>query len=371
MGRLQDLVEEQYAAGRVPGAVALVMRGGETEVACVGERSVAGPPMTRDSVFRIASITKPIVAAATLVLVERGVLELEQPVAGLLPELAEPVVLRSESGPLDDVVPAERGVTVRDLLTLQGGHGFTPDVQSPVARVMQEQLHQGPSRPRLVPPTDVWMSRLGDIPLVHQPGQGWTYNVGSDILGVLLARAAGTTLADVLTETVLEPLGMDSTGFWTDDLARMTSLYQRGEEGFELIDAPDGQWASPPPFESGAGGLVSTADDWCAFGLMLLDGGGQVLGEESVRLMMTSHVEAEPDNPFLDGQGWGFGGGVDVRRKDPWNVPGRYGWVGGTGTAGYVIPSTDTVVVWLSQVELTGPDDATAMGEVLTYAAST
>ena len=102
---------------------------------------------------------------------------------------------------------------------------------------------------------------------------------------------------------------------------------------------------------------------------MLLEGGGQVLSAESVRLMMTNHVEAEPDNPFLDGQGWGFGGGVDVRRADPWNVVGRYGWVGGTGTAGYVIPSSGTVVVWLSQVELNGSEGMTAMAEVLTYAA--
>ena len=94
-----------------------------------------------------------------------------------------------------------------------------------------------------------------------------------------------------------------------------------------------------------------------------------MLSPESVRPMMTSHVEAEPGNHFLDGQGWGFGGGVDVQLKDPWNVIGRYGWVGGTGTAGYVIPSTDTVVVWLAQVEFRGPEDGEAMAEVLTYAA--
>jgi CubicO group peptidase (beta-lactamase class C family) len=106
---------------------------------------------------------------------------------------------------------------------------------------------------------------------------------------------------------------------------------------------------------------------------MLLGGGTyegqQVLSPESVRLMTTSHVEGGPENPFLDGQGWGFGGGVDVRRTDPWNVPGRYGWVGGTGTAGYVIPATGTVVVWLSQVEMNGPEDTSAMADVLTYAA--
>jgi CubicO group peptidase (beta-lactamase class C family) len=294
-------------------------------------------------------------------------------------------VLRAVGGPVEDVVPAERAITVRDLLTLRGGHGFPADLEAPVVKLLHERLYQGPQRPRdwfrdaaplgsSTTVADAWMARVAEVPLLHQPGQGWTYNTGSDILGVLLARATRATLGELLTETIFEPLGMHDTRFWAADVNRMTSLYQRVEDGFVLVDRPDSQWATPPPFESGAGGLVSTADDWCAFGLLLLDGGThrgrQVLTRESVRLMTTNHVEGEPDNPFLDGQGWGFGGGVDVRRKDPWNVPGRYGWVGGTGTAGYVIRSTDTVVVWLSQVELRGPGDATAMGEVLTYAAA-
>lgn len=381
MGRLHDLLDEQYAAGQVPGAVALVRRGDETEVAWAGERSVGGPSMTRDSLFRIASITKPIVAAATMVLVERGVLTLDQSVAGLLPELAEPSVLRDPNGELDDVAPAERAITVRHLLTLRGGHGFPSDFGAPIAQVLAEKLHQGPQRPQewsrdpasLGSSTscmDAWMARLAETPLVHQPGEGWTYNTGSDILGVLLSRAAGASLGELLSEVIFEPLGMRDTRFWTAEVDRMTSLYTRDDDGFHLVDPPDGQWASPPPFESGAGGLLSTVDDWSTFGQMLLDGGRGLLSPGSVRLMTTSHVEGEPDNPFLDGQGWGFGGGVDVRRKDPFNVIGRYGWVGGTGTAGYVIPAIDTVVVWLSQVELGGADDGAAMAQALTYAAT-
>ena len=368
---LQEILEQQYDAGRVPGAVALVARGSsEPEVAVVGARTVGGPPMTRDSLFRIASITKPLVAAATMVLVEQGVFALDDPVRRWLPELASPMVLRSAAGAVDDVVPATRPITVRDLLTLRGGHGFTPDVGSPVAKLLIERLHQGRPQPRKWPAPDEWMRRLGEIPLLAQPGERWTYNVGSDVLGVLLARAAGMSLGAVLSSTMLEPLGMSSTGFWASDVSRMTTLYERGADGFVVTDSPDGQWVSPRPFESGAGGLVSTLDDWAAFGRMLLSGGGSVLSPSSVAQMMTSHVEDEPDNFFLDDQGWGFGGGVDVRLKEPWNVIGRYGWVGGTGTAGYVIPSTGTVVVFLAQVELTGPDDALAMGEVLTYGAS-
>jgi CubicO group peptidase (beta-lactamase class C family) len=217
------------------------------------------------------------------------------------------------------------------------------------------------------------MRRLSGLPLLHQPGEGWTYNTGYDILGVLLARLTGAPLADVLTATVLEPMGMTDTGFWTEQTDRLVSYYRRGEAGLELVDPPDGQWAQPPRVPSGAGGLLSSVDDWSAFGQMLLAGGEhrgrRVLAPESVRLMTTVHVDGGPEHLFLDGQGWGMGGSVDLRRTHRWNVPGRYGWVGGTGTAGYIIPSTHTVVVWLSQVELGGPDDAAAIADVLTCAA--
>ncbi len=273
MTRLQEIVDEKVAAGLVPGGVALVARDGVAEVVCAGSRSVGGPDMTRDSLFRVASIGKPITAAATMVLVERGVFGLDDAVSRWLPELAEPMVLRTPEGPIDDVVPAERAITVRDLLTLRGGHGYPSNFDAPVPKLLTERLKQGPPRPLEVPPTDEWMARLAEVPLLHQPGQGWTYNTGSDILGVLLARATSGSLGEVLAETVLEPLGMTDTVFWTTEVERMTSLYQRGDDGFELVDPPDGQWTSPPPFESGAGGVLSTVDDWWAFGQMLLDGG--------------------------------------------------------------------------------------------------
>ena len=203
------------------------------------------------------------------------------------------MVLRALDGPVEDVVPAERAITVRDLLTFQAGHGFPANFDVPVVQLLMERLGQGPPQPQMVPAPDEWMARLGEIPLLHQPGQGWTYNTGSDILGVLLARAAGTTLGELLAEAIFEPLGMGDTAFWAEDAARMTSFYRRQEGGFELVDAPDGQWSSAPAFESGAGGLVSTADDWCAFGQMLLGGGEyrgrRVLSPESVAMMMTSH----------------------------------------------------------------------------------
>jgi CubicO group peptidase (beta-lactamase class C family) len=194
---------------------------------------------------------------------------------------------------------------------------------------------------------------------------------------VLLSRLEAAPLPDVFADAVLEPLAMSDTGFVVrpGDVHRLASSYRRDGSGdFTLVDPPDGDWTSLPAFAAGSGGLVSSADDLLAFQRMLLaDGehqGTRVLSAESVRQMTSSHVEAERGNPFLQGQGWGFGGSVDLERIDPWNVPGRYGWVGGTGTAAYIYPTSGVASIWLSQVELQGPDDFSGLAEFLTYAAS-
>ena len=213
MTSLQETTDAAVAEGLVPGAVALVAQGDEVTVATAGVRTEAGEAMTPDSLFRIASITKPILAAATMVLVDRGRFALDDPVARWLPELAEPAVLRRLDGPVDDVVPAVRPITVRHLLTFQGGHGFPSDFSAPVVRGCSRTCTRGRPSPR--PPaarTSGWPA-WRRIPLLHQPGEGWTYNTGADILGVLLARVEGAPLGEVLADTVLDPLGMADTGF--------------------------------------------------------------------------------------------------------------------------------------------------------------
>jgi CubicO group peptidase (beta-lactamase class C family) len=183
---------------------------------------------------------------------------------------------------------------------------------------------------------------------------------------VLITRASGRSFADHVAARILEPLGMDDTGFSfpPDETARSraTTAYRRSDDGgLEVVDEPDGQFASPPAFASGAGGHVSTAADLLRFQRMLVAGGGEVLPARSVAEMMTDQLSPAiraTDSVFLDGQSWGYGGGVDIEPRRPWNVIGRYGWVGGTGTSAYVVPSDGSIAILLTQTELGGADSA-------------
>ncbi|MFC9531624.1 serine hydrolase domain-containing protein [Streptomyces sp. NPDC056975] len=380
MTSLQDIFAPHVRDGSLPGAVALVARGDRVEVETAGSAALgAGSPMARDSIFRIASITKPITAAAVMMLVDEGRIALDDPVDRWLPEIAKPVVVRTPDAPVDDVVPAARPITVADLLTFRAGWGFPSDFSLPAVQALFGLQKNGLS-PQLVAPPDEWMAHLARIPLLNQPGEAWLYNTCSDIQGVLISRVSGSALPDFLAERVFEPLGMTDTGFEVPagKLDRFTTSYRpRKEGGLQPADAPDGQWSSLPAFPSGAGGLVSTADDWYAFARMLLAegvaGGRRLMSSDAVRQMTTDQLTAaqrEASGLFTEGQGWGFGGSVDVAPVDPWNVMGRYGWVGGTGTAAHLVPSTGTVGILLTQVEMTGPTPPALMRDFWRYAAA-
>ncbi|MEW1692203.1 serine hydrolase domain-containing protein [Streptomyces sp. NPDC091265] len=380
MSSLREVLETHVRDGSVPGAVGLVARGARVDVQAVGSAQDGGSvPMARDSIFRIASITKPLTAAAAMMLIEDGRIALEDPVARWLPELASPSVVRTPESPVDDVVPALRPITLFDLLTFRAGYGFPSDFSLPAVAPLFSELKQGPPQPQAVVAPDAWMAALSRIPLLHQPGEAWLYNTCSDILGVLIARVSGRSLPEFMAERLFEPLGMSDTGFAVpaDRLDRFTGYYRADAEGkLEQVDAADGRWSSVPDFPSGAGGLVSTVDDWSAFARMLLAEGAvgsrALLTPESVRQMTTDHLtsaQRAASGLFTEGQGWGFGGSVDVERLDPWNVPGRYGWVGGTGTAAHLVPATGTVAIMLSQVELAGPTPPVLMRDFWRYAA--
>src|SRR5437762_10537156 len=379
MSNLHDILQTYVGNGSVPGAVGLMAPGDRVEVAA-GSADVDGTtPMARNSIFRIASLTKPLTAAAVMMLVEDGRSALEDPVRQWLPELASPAVVRTPASAVDDVVPAVRPITVADLLTFRAGYGFPSDFSLPAVGLLFSELKQGPPQPQLVAAPDEWMAALSRIPLLHQPGEAWLYNTCSDIAGVLIARVSGRPLPDFLAERLFGPLGMVDTGFDVPagKLDRFTSYYRTDPAGgLELVDAPGGQWSSLPAFPSAAGGLVSTVDDWHSFARMLLArgraGGRQLLSPASVRQMTTDQLtqpQRDASRLFLEGQGWGFGGSVDVEAIDPWNVPGRYGWVGGTGTAAHIDASTGMVTILLSQLQMAGPTPPALMRDFWRHAA--
>jgi CubicO group peptidase (beta-lactamase class C family) len=230
------------------------------------------------------------------------------------------------------------------------------------------ELGQGPPAPAVPPPPDEWNRRLGTHPLLHQPGAGWRYGTGADVLGVLIARAEGRPLGDVVRDRVLDPLGMHDTGFSVppDELHRLVPGYMTDPAtgALEEFDPPDGQWSTPPAFPSGAGGLVSTVDDLLAFGRMLLDGGrapgGRVISRASVQAMTTDQLSATQKQGELvdgawDGRGWGFCVQVVTRRTDIAGSVGSYGWDGGLGTCWMNDPAEDLVTVLLTQAAWTSP----------------
>ncbi|GAB2674115.1 serine hydrolase domain-containing protein [Kribbella swartbergensis] len=335
------MLSEYVDNGTLPGLVSLVSHADETRVEVLGHTAFDGPPMQRDSLFRVASFTKPIVAAAAMILVDELRLSMDTPVDDLLPELADPVVLRHPDGPLDDTVPAERPITLRDLLTFRLGLG---ESDNPAIRQREEELGLrtfGPPLPRTSLEPEEWMRRFGTLPLQYQPGQRWMYSTGSHVLGVLLARATRQPLEEFLRERLFEPLGMRDTGFTASDPSRLTTAYV----GEDLLDPAAGsQWLEPPSFPDASGGLISTADDFHAFARMLLAGGHGILSPAAVAEMTTDHLTAGQRTAAADflgpDTGWGYGLSVSSD---------RYGWAGGLGTLWSTIPADRTISILLTQ----------------------
>jgi CubicO group peptidase (beta-lactamase class C family) len=359
--RVRAAAEPHVGDSGVPGLVVLVARGDDVHVEAVGTLAVGGEPVRRDSLFRIASTTKPITAAATLAVIGEGLVGLDEPIDRLLPELAGRRVLTRMDGPLDDTVPAERAITTRDLLTFTFGFGMVLDMfgaATPwpvVAATMDLDLSTiGPPDPGVQPDPDTWIAGLGSLPLLAQPGERWMYNTGASVLGVLLARATGEPFADVLRTRLFEPLGMRDTGFWTSETNRLATAYRRGSEGLVVWDEPDGKWSRPPAFGDGAGGLVSTVDDLLAFSRMLLDGGGAVLPAESVRAMISDQLT---DAQKACG---GLGPGFFARKS--WGYcqavydGGAFGWNGGFGTSWIADPAHGRTVIVLTQRLFESPE---------------
>ncbi|MEV2240339.1 serine hydrolase domain-containing protein [Micromonospora sp. NPDC049891] len=361
LARLREVLDRHVDSGFVPGVVAVLARHGQVHIEATGNLAFEGAgsttPMGVDTICRLGSMSKPIVAACAMTLVEDGTLRLDDPVDDLLPELAEMTVLADPAGPLDETVAASRPITLRDLLTYTLGTGMVPAEPGtvPIADALNALGK---------PPPDRWIRRLGTLPLVHQPGERWMYDTAADVTGVLIARATGGSFGAALRERICDPLGMKDTAFSVGDAStgRFATAYERDNAttGEPVVDdAPDGWWSRPPAFESGGGGLVSTADDFLAFASALLAGGAhrgeRVLSRPSVTLMTSDHLTSAQKAVsgfwpgYFDTMGWGFGLSVRTRRTHLGPSVGSYGWPGYYGTAWYNDPAEDLVAIVVMQ----------------------
>jgi CubicO group peptidase (beta-lactamase class C family) len=370
----------------LPGIVALVSRHDDVHVETLGAMAYGDPaPMQRDTIFRIASITKPVTAVAAMILVEECKLRLDDSIEPWLPELANRRVLKSVSSPLDDTVPARRAITVRDLLTYRMGFGSVmamPDTY-PIQQLIRDYRigGDGPMLPTHAPGMEEWLRRLGSLPWLAQPGERWMYQVSGDALGALIARVAGQSLGTFMRERIFDPLGMKDTAFHVpaEKVKRLPAFYffNRQTNRVDLFDdLENSAWRSEPAFESGSGGLVTTIDDYFAFSRMLLNqgrhGSEQILSRAAVELMTADHLtpEQRAGSEIFFGaySSWGFGMAVDIRRDDIFHRPGRFGWDGAFGTTAYTDPAEGLIGILFTQRMLDSLEPPTVFADFWTLA---
>jgi CubicO group peptidase (beta-lactamase class C family) len=358
--RVQQALAPLVREGALPGYVAAISVDGERAVGCDGALALvdrlgadAPPPaeMRADTIIRIASLSKLVGAALTLSLVGDGIVSLQEPVSTWLPELASPRVLTRIDGPLTETVPASRPILVADLLTMTPGFGLVLARGPLFEGLKQEGLMPGPFAPPFS--GDEFVRRLGALPLAIAPGSGWLYHTGIDVLSVLLARAAGRPVSELLHERITGPLQMSDTTFFTAHLDRLATAYRPTAAGLEVFDQPRGRFSRRPRFEAFGSGLVSTAPDFLTFMELLLDGGGAVLSPDAVALMSTDrlddHQRASAQTFLGPGRSWGLGGEVVLARKQTAVGAGGFGWMGGTGTSAYIDPERRLAAVLMSQ----------------------
>lgn len=370
---LQAVVDQQALSG----FVTLLWRRGEIgQVNTIGWRDIeAKAPMQRDTLFRIASMTKPVTSFAIMMLVEEGKLQLDDTVKQWIPELADRQVLKDPNGPVDQTYPSPRDITVEDLLTHRSGLAYSFSSTGPIAHAYDQKLGSAILND-LTP--DEWLARLGSLPLSYPPGERMHYSHATDVLGFLLARIDGKPLGQALQDRIFGPLDMVDTGFWVppDKRGRMAKLYKAPPSGGPLQDASIPMPDQPRPFEGGGGGLISTADDYLKFARLML-GRGEVDGvrlakPETVDLMTENRLTpAQRAMPFLTFPMWmtqGFGLGLSMIMDPAMHQmmgagsKGSFGWPGAFGTWWQADPVEDAVLIYLIQDSMDlGPDAVTAM----------
>jgi CubicO group peptidase (beta-lactamase class C family) len=372
--RMHQVLSGHVERKEMPGLVALVSHHDDVHVETLGSLSFDhSASMKRDTIFRIASLTKLITAVAAMILVEECKLRLDDSIERWLPELANRRVLKSISSQLDDTVPALRAITVRDLLTYRMGFGSVmamPDTY-PIQKLIREYRigGDGPALPSQAPGMDEWLQKLGSLPLLAQPGERWMYHVSGDVLGALIARISGQSLGTFMRDRIFDPLGMKDTGFHVppEKIDRLPAFYFFNHQTNKLDffdDVANSAWRSEPPSESGGGGLVSTIDDYFAFSRMMLnkgrDGREQILSRATVELMtsdqLTPEQRAGSELFFGTHSSWGLGIAVDIRRNEIFHSPGRFGWTGGFGTTAYTDPAEGMIGILFTQRMMDSPE---------------
>jgi CubicO group peptidase (beta-lactamase class C family) len=365
-------------AGDLSGAVTLVWRKGEiVQVSCLGKRDLeTGAPMERDTLFRIASMTKPITTVAALMLMEEGKLALEDPITRWAPEFKDMRVLEAADGPLEDTYPSPRDITVEDLMTHRAGLSYAFTSVGPIAHAHHAAL--GDVLAGSLAP-DAWIAALGSLPLSYPPGERFHYSHATDVLGFLVGRIAGTGFREFLMARIFEPLGMTDTDFYIppEKRSRAAVVYRQDDATGALSPAPFPRRDEPPAYCGGGGGLISTADDYLKFARLLLNGGEldgvRLLTPQTVHLMRTNRLtEAQRAIPFMGFPFWdavGFGLGLSVvldAEKRAWigaGANGSFGWPGAFGTWWQADPVEDMVLIYLIQnaMEL-GPEAVANIG---------
>jgi CubicO group peptidase (beta-lactamase class C family) len=368
---IENALLPEVEAGHFAGAAALVWRNGAIRhVAAVGRRDlVSGLPVERDTIFRIASLTKPVTTVAALTLLDEGRFDLDEPITACAPELARMRVLRDPDGPLDQADEATRPITFRDLLTHRSGLTYGDFHRGPIGRAHTETL--GATIDNDLAP-DAWIARLATLPLIDQPGASFHYGLSTDLLGFLIGRLENAPLSEALRRRVLTPLGMRDTGFTVaphkrhrraglcgfDDEGRLTTL--TAAPGRQALDQrPDGM-----TFESRGQGLWSTLDDYLAFARMLIGEhptGAELLRPDTRAMMTSNQLTIEQraaarmfGRPlFAEGHGYGMGVAVvmEPEQADPLRCRGGVGTIGWPGAYGgwwQADPNDGSVLIFLA-----------------------
>lgn len=365
IARIPGALQARIDDGSAVGMVTLLYRRGEiAQVNALGmankEQNV---PMRRDTIFRIASMSKPVTAAAAMTLVDQGRMGLNDPVDRWLPELANRVVLNDPNGPLNATHPSPRPITVSDLMTMRSG--LAGGGATPLGQAYRENLSYGAFHPATLT-ADEWLQRIGRMPLIYDPNTRWYYGESTTALGALVARVSGMSFGDYLKQSIFDPLGMPDTGLWVapEKVSRVATVYGRNAQTFERTPEEIPVPQQPLAFGAGAGGMFSTVDDYLKFARMLLGRGAvgttRVLTRRSVALMTTNWLTDEqraipsqfgPD--FFAGQGFGLSLAVvdnpSMLGRLPYASTGSFYWAGAFGGSWIADPSEDMVTLYLVQ----------------------